>query len=180
MSTGDYEAKSQDYRRGDGNPEPDEGRDVSAFVGKGVEFKGTIVYNGIIRIDGRVEGEIHTSGTLLVGDGAVITAKVIAGIVVCQGTMTGDIQAKERVQLQAPAVLTGSVSTPTLSMEEGVLFNGTVDMTPADVSRQAQEPSTPFGSERRVQLDTALATGQKGVARIPQPETATFVGAQDT
>lgn len=176
MSTGDYGATSQGSR----HPEPDEGRDVSAFVGKGVEFKGTIVYDGTIRIDGRVEGEIQTTGTLLVGDGAVITAKVIAGIVVCQGTMTGDVQARERVQLQAPAVLTGSLSTPMLSMEEGVLFNATVDMTPADMKGQAREPRTPFGSERRVQLDTALATGQKGVAQMPQPETTPFVRAQDT
>lgn len=53
---------------------PETGEDVSAFVGKGVEFKGTITYNGTVRIDGLLDGEIHTEGVLLVGEEAVITA----------------------------------------------------------------------------------------------------------
>ncbi len=105
------------------------GEEIIAFVGKGVEFKGTISYNGTVRIDGLLEGEIHTEGNLLVGEAAVITAKVSAGMVVCKGKITGDIEAKEKVKLRAPAVINGSVKTPLLSMEEGVLFNGTLEMT---------------------------------------------------
>jgi len=52
--------------------------DVSAFVGKGVEFKGTISYNGTVRIDGSLDGEIHTDGVLLVGEEAVGTKGAIA------------------------------------------------------------------------------------------------------
>ena len=53
--------------------------DISAFVGKGVQFKGTISYRGTVRIDGYLEGEIHTDGVLLIGDEAVLQAKIIAG-----------------------------------------------------------------------------------------------------
>lgn len=56
--------------------------DISAFVGKGVAFKSTITYNGTVRIDGSLKGEIHTEGVLLVGGEAVITAKVVAGTIV--------------------------------------------------------------------------------------------------
>lgn len=107
---------------------PETGEDVSAFVGKGVEFKGTITYNGTVRIDGFLDGEIHTEGVLLVGEEAVITAKVTAGTIVCKGKITGDICAKEKIKLRAPAILNGGVKTPMLSMEEGVLFNGTLEM----------------------------------------------------
>lgn len=110
----------------------DQTHDVSAFVGEGVEFKGVISYEGTVRIDGQLEGEIYTRGTLIVGQGAVIDAKVEAGIIVCQGHIVGDIVAKERIQLLAPAVLNGSVRTPSISMEEGVLFNGTCKMGPVD------------------------------------------------
>ena len=106
--------------------------EVNAFVGRGVEFKGTIIYNGTIRIDGTMEGEIQTEGCLLVGDEAVLTAKVRAGVVICKGTMTGDIVADEKVQLLSPAVLNGSVRAPLLSVEEGVVFDGTVDMRAAN------------------------------------------------
>ena len=102
--------------------------DISAFVGKGVEFKGTISYSGTVRIDGALDGEIRTDGTLLVGEEAVIQAKISAGTIVCKGKITGDVVAKERVKLRAPAVVNGSVKTPMLSMEDGVLFNGGLEM----------------------------------------------------
>lgn len=112
---------------------------VIAFVGKGVEFKGTITYDGTVRIDGRLDGEIHTEGVLLVGEEAVITARVSAGTVICRGKITGDIVAKDGVKLEAPAELNGSVKAPKLSMEEGVLFNGTCEMALAEV-RELREP----------------------------------------
>jgi cytoskeletal protein CcmA (bactofilin family) len=113
--------------------------DVIAFVGKGVEFKGTITYNGTVRIDGILDGEIHTDGTLLIGEEAVLTAKVSAGTIISKGKITGDISAKEKVRLLSPAILNGSVKAPTLSMEEGVLFNGNIEMARAEVRDLARE-----------------------------------------
>ncbi len=104
--------------------------DEVAFVGKDVDFKGVITYSGTVRIDGSLDGEVHTDGGLLVGPEAVLKAKVSAGTVVCQGTIHGDIQAKDQIVLRAPAVVQGSLTTPILSMEEGVVFNGTLEMKP--------------------------------------------------
>ncbi len=102
--------------------------DISAFVGKGVEFKGTISYSGTVKIDGYLDGEIHTDGMLLVGEDAVIQAKITAGTIVSKGKITGEIVATECVKLRAPAVMNGSVKAPVLSMEDGVLFNGALEM----------------------------------------------------
>lgn len=103
---------------------------VIAFIGKGVAFKGVITYSGTVRIDGTLDGEINTDGGLIVGPEAVITAKITAGIVVCEGTITGDVHAEERVTLLEPAVIEGSLKTPVLSVEEGVRMNGTLEMAP--------------------------------------------------
>lgn len=121
-------------------PEASGDGEVSAFVGTGVEFKGIIRYNGTVRIDGKVEGEIYTDGVLLVGKEAVITAKISAGSVISRGKITGDIAATEKVKLLTPAALTGSVKAPLLSMDEGVLFNGTMEMTPAE-AQPIRQPS---------------------------------------
>jgi cytoskeletal protein CcmA (bactofilin family) len=134
---------------------PEGGDDVSAFVGKGVEFKGTITYKGTVRIDGFLDGEIHTEGVLLVGEEAVITAKVTAGTIVCKGKITGDIHAKEKIKLRAPAVVSGGVKTPMLSIEEGVLFNGTLEM--AQGVREVSRETT---------LHPVSAQGQPGVRRV--------------
>ena len=105
------------------------GRKVNAFIGKGVEFNGNLSYDGTIRVDGVFEGEIHTEGCLLIGEGATVTAKVRAGTVICKGKIRGDIIAREKVILREPAVLTGSLTTPILSVEEGVRFNGELTMS---------------------------------------------------
>ena len=137
-----WQPEKQDTRRsmqsltGEGastypNTRPESTEAVVAFIGKGVEFKGTISYSGTVRIDGLLDGEIQTDGTLLVGEEAIITAKVTAGTVVCMGKITGDVEAKDKVKLQSPAVLNGGVKTPMLSIEEGVLFNGTLQMPQA-------------------------------------------------
>jgi cytoskeletal protein CcmA (bactofilin family) len=144
-----------------GAPPADGGadREVSAFVGAGVEFKGVIRYNGTVRIDGKVEGEIHTDGVLLVGKDAVIAAKISASSVVCRGKITGDIVATDKVKLLTPAALNGSVKAPLLSMEEGVLFNGTMEMTSAEA-----QPIKQFGRDSSVshrsmsQMKAAAAT----------------------
>jgi cytoskeletal protein CcmA (bactofilin family) len=123
------------------NSLPESTEAVVAFVGKGVEFKGTISYSGAVRIDGVLDGEIHTDGTLLVGEEAVITAKVSAGTIVSMGKITGDVSASEKIKLLSPAALSGGVKTPMISIEDGVLFNGTLEMTQAvrGVSRETSQ-----------------------------------------
>jgi cytoskeletal protein CcmA (bactofilin family) len=121
--------------------ESDRADDVIAFVGKGVEFKGVITYDGTVRIDGLLDGEIHTEGILLIGEDAVITAKVSAGTIISKGKITGDLMAREKVKLLSPAVFNGSVKTPMLSIEEGVLFNGSCEMArAAEVHELSREP----------------------------------------
>lgn len=124
--------------------------EINAFVGKGVSFKGMISYNGTVRIDGQLDGEIHTEGVLIVGEEATITAKITAGTVVCKGKITGDISAREKVKLRAPAVVNAGVKAPLLSMEEGVVFNGNLEMS---------QPST-----RDTPRDTASRPGVKLVS----------------
>lgn len=106
----------------------DKTEEISAFVGKGVEFKGTISYSGTVRIDGYLDGEIHTDGMLLVGEEAIIQAKITAGTIISKGKITGEVIANECIKLRAPAVMNGSVKTPVLAMEDGVLFNGALEM----------------------------------------------------
>ncbi len=101
---------------------------VAAFIGHGVEFKGIITYQGNVRIDGLLDGEVHANGTLYLGEQAVLTGKITAQAVISKGHITGDITTQHKVQLLAPAVLDGSILTPSLFMEEGVTFNGTIEM----------------------------------------------------
>ena len=102
--------------------------DNLTFLGKGVDFKGVIHFDGTVRIDGRLEGEIHTKGTLIVGENAVIKGIISAGSLICSGKINGNINAAEKVELMKPAVLIGDVRSPSISMEPGAHFHGLCDM----------------------------------------------------
>ena len=106
------------------NPYAVDGEESFTFLGKGSHFKGIVTFEGTIRIDGRLEGEIHTKGTLVVGEHAVIEGDIGADVVISGGRVTGNIIASQKVQLLSTGVVLGTIKTPLLSVEEGVRFMG--------------------------------------------------------
>jgi cytoskeletal protein CcmA (bactofilin family) len=97
---------------------------LNAFLGEGTSFKGNLTFEGTVRIDGKLEGEIFTKDTLVVGESASVRATIHAGILVIGGTVHGDITAEKKVELHSSARLYGNLSTPLLSIAEGVIFEG--------------------------------------------------------
>ena len=129
----------------------EESGDIIAFVGEEVAFKGTIRYSGTVRVDGRLEGEIYTDGNLIVGQKAVITAKIEAGTVTCQGSITGEVVAKKLVKLLSPAIFDGMITAPLFSMDEGVMFNGTCNM-PKKVPGKGKEVKLVVSVEEAIKV----------------------------
>jgi cytoskeletal protein CcmA (bactofilin family) len=97
---------------------------VKGYVGQGVQLQGFIVFDGTVRIDGSLEGEVWTNGVLIIGQGAKVNAKVHARSVLCQGKASGNFVIKDNVQLLKPAQFDGFIQSRTLLIEEGVTFNG--------------------------------------------------------
>ncbi len=122
-------------------------RNLQAYVGKGVVFRGQLSYDGTIRVDGTIEGEIQTNDCLLIGEGAMVRARVTAGTVICKGRIKGDIIARERVKLRAPAVVMGSITASIISIEEGAQFNGNVTMTGSQVFEEPEYQPEVMASE---------------------------------
>jgi cytoskeletal protein CcmA (bactofilin family) len=123
-------------RNGEGDQTPGTNGGLVGFVGQNCTIQGTLNFTGTLRIDGRIEGQVVSSGTLIVGEGGQVHADIQATVVVCGGTIEGNIVARERVQLLAPSIFTGTVRTPLLIIEEGAQFNGTCEMErPAPASR---------------------------------------------
>ena len=99
----------------------------AALVGhlyKGSRVSGQLSFQGPARIDGAVDGEIHCEGILTIGEGAEVRAKISGQTVVIRGKVEGNVTAKEKVELTAPARLIGNIDTPRLIMTEGVVFDG--------------------------------------------------------
>src|SRR5436305_155504 len=127
-------------KREKGNVYTMNGDEPFTFLGKGAQFKGIIHFEGTIRIDGRLSGDIHTKGTVILGEHAVIEGDISAGTIVSGGTINGNLTATERVQLLPSAVLNGDLKTPFLKVEEGVQLHGTCEAEGRAKSRAVEEP----------------------------------------
>lgn len=117
-----------------GEPVPAEPA-VQAHLGKGSKVEGKLTFEGSVRIDGCVDGEIQAQEAVIIGESAVLNAQVTAGTVILNGKLTGDVTARKRVELRAPARLMGNISTPCLVIHEGVIFEGRCTMGGASEAR---------------------------------------------
>ncbi|HNU91087.1 MAG TPA: polymer-forming cytoskeletal protein [Spirochaetota bacterium] len=97
---------------------------VNSIIGEGSEFKGEFTVNGLLRIDGRFKGTIETDGKVLIGQSGEATTDIRARVVVIGGEVRGNIFATERVIMLATGRLYGNIITPSLVMEDGVIFDG--------------------------------------------------------
>ena len=97
------------------------------FLARGFEFKGTLILDGTVRIDGVVSGAIQSKGTIILGKHAVIEGDVSAGTIVSGGKITGNVIAREKVRLLSTAALMGTITTPLLDVQEGVRLKGTCE-----------------------------------------------------
>jgi cytoskeletal protein CcmA (bactofilin family) len=101
---------------------------ITGIIDRGCEFEGKLCFQGTVRINGIFRGEIFTPDTLIIGEGARVRAQIEAGAVIISGEMTGTIKAKLRVEIHQPAIFRGEIFSPSLKVEEGVIFEGSSKM----------------------------------------------------
>ena len=111
--------------------------DVHTLLGQGSEFDGKLTFEGQVRIDGAFTGQISTQDLLIIGESARIKADIHAGTVVVYGNVEGTITARTLIELHPPARVRGTLETPALAIEKGVVWEGTTKM------EQAGKASTP-------------------------------------
>lgn len=99
-----------------------------SIVARDLTIAGDLQAEGIIRIEGRVVGNVHAGDQVLLCDGGIIEGDVVARTAVIGGRVHGCIAGEERVELQATAVVHGDIATRRLLVQEGGRVNGAVKM----------------------------------------------------
>lgn len=112
--------------------------EVSGVLDQGCEFEGKLCFHGTVRIGGAFRGEIFTPDTLVISEGARVNGQIEAGVVIISGEVSGTVRAKHRVEIHRPAIFRGDILTPSLSVDEGVIFEGS--------SKMAHTPASPTKS----------------------------------
>jgi cytoskeletal protein CcmA (bactofilin family) len=107
---------------------PSAPEEISGYFGKEVVFEGKMTFEGIFRLEGKFEGEIFESGTLIVGESAVVKGKIDAHTIIINGHVEGDVRAKGRVEIHPTGKLYGNLLTPIFTINEGGFFDGQCKM----------------------------------------------------
>jgi len=146
------------------NGELGDDQQVSALLERGCQFEGKLTFDGTVRINGQFTGEIFSEGTLVVGEGALVEAKVEVGTVIINGTVRGSIVARDRIEMNSPAEVRGDIQAKTLVIEEGVVFEGNCRMgdRPAsafDTDSAVEHTGRPRAIDEATQSGTDLHVG---------------------
>ncbi len=96
-------------------------------IGKGTKISGKLFFKAPTRIEGEVDGEI-SGDDIVIAAGAVVTARITASSISIAGTVSGEIVARERVELLPTARVRCAISTPSLMLAEGAKFDGDCKM----------------------------------------------------
>jgi cytoskeletal protein CcmA (bactofilin family) len=102
--------------------------EITALLGRGTEFSGQLVFEGVVRIDGLFRGEIFTRDTLILGPDSRVEAQIDADTVLVAGYVEGEIRATTRIEIHPTGYVRGSIHAPIFKIEEGGMFDGTTQM----------------------------------------------------
>ncbi|MBM4306476.1 MAG: polymer-forming cytoskeletal protein [Deltaproteobacteria bacterium] len=120
-------------------PSPPE--EISAFLGKETLFEGKMTFQGVFRLDGRFEGEIFESGTLIVGESAHIKGKIGVKMIIINGYVEGELHAVERIEIHSTGKFSGTLITPSLIINDGGILNGHCKMESGVATEEELHPA---------------------------------------
>lgn len=114
-----------------------EGSRSGAMVGKSVVLKGQIISREDLYIDGEVEGTVELpEHRLTVGPHGRVQAGIKAREIVVLGTVTGNAEASDKIDIRKEARLIGDLKTARISIEDGAFFKGSIDISRADTAKK--------------------------------------------
>ncbi len=142
--------------------EPGSSQAVTTLLGKGSEFEGKLSFEGTVRVDGKLTGEIFTDDVLMVGEGAEVNAEVTVGAIVIQGTVRGNITAKRSVEIHSPGRVKGNINTPSLFIEKGVFFDGHCQMESSTGSSDSAPAPRHSAGKKAANAQAGASSGNSG------------------
>ena len=102
---------------------------LTSFIDAGAEFEGKCSFSGTLMMNGKLQGDIESTGTIIVGATAILHARISARVVVVHGEIVGDVTGTERVELKPSARVFGDLETPVLVVEERAVLEGRTRMS---------------------------------------------------
>ena len=125
-----------------GRMEP-ESRD-SATIGKAVKVVGQIYSKEDLFVDGDLEGTVEAlEHKLTIGPHGAVRAGIKAREVVALGSITGNVEASDKIEIHKEAKLIGDIRTSRIIIEDGAYFKGSIDIVKPEPAKPPAKPAPP-------------------------------------
>jgi len=111
-----------------------------SILAAGMRVVGTLETDGVVRIEGKVEGNLSAGGQVLISAGGLVEGDVTTRQAIVAGEVRGQIIASESVELKPGCTVHGDITTPRIKVEEGGEVNGNLRMTDHRVQRDSRGP----------------------------------------
>jgi cytoskeletal protein CcmA (bactofilin family) len=102
--------------------------DQTGIIGKGIVIRGNLTGGGDLVIEGTVEGQISLKNHLTIENTGKVEADIQVSELTVNGEASGSIDAGNRVAINASAKVAGEIKAPRIVIEDGAVFNGTIEM----------------------------------------------------
>ena len=102
---------------------------IKAYLGADALFRGTLSFEGTVRIDGKFEGQVNTNDTLVIGETGDMRADVKVGTLICRGQLNGAVVAAKKIEMHSGSKIKGDIQTPAISIALGAVLDGCLNMT---------------------------------------------------
>ena len=111
------------------NLSPEERKsEETTIISAGVKIEGKVKSNGNIRVEGQIEGDIESRGSVVIGGNGEVNGQISAELISIAGSVTGTVKAKNKLTLEEKGNLKGDIFTKSLIVKEGAQFDGKCKM----------------------------------------------------
>ncbi len=102
-------------------------QEISTIIGEGYTFTGELQGSSVIRIEGKIMGNVHVEGGVVLGEKGYVEGDIITKSAIIYGKVNGNVKAAQ-LEIKKTGYVNGDITTDALEIELGAQYNGTLNM----------------------------------------------------
>ena len=130
----------------------------AAVIGPGIHINGDITGDENLLIEGRVDGKVRLEGhEVSIGQNGKVKADITAKVIRISGEVRGDLNGMEKVIIARSGNVHGNIVAPRMTLEDGAIFNGSIDMDPGEPAKPKAAKPAPKAADKKPEQPKVVA-----------------------
>ena len=104
-------------------------KEISTIIGEGYTFTGEVVGKSVIRIEGKIIGNVRVAAGIILGEKGIVEGDIFTQSAIIYGRVNGNVKTTQ-LEIKKTGYVKGEITTDTLEIELGAKYNGKLNMQP--------------------------------------------------